>query len=89
MGAGPPGGHLACAAPADLSLVVISEPWSRSPEPASLLTAVSCCHHQPVPCPGVSRCCLSAGKEGNDDSYIRTVLSEKQASFQQRRVDLG
>lgn len=50
------GGQPASATPADLSLVVPpGEPQSRSSKSASNLTAVShCCHHPPVPCPGLS-----------------------------------
>lgn len=56
-----------------LSLVVVSEPGSRSPEPASRLTTVSCCYHQPVLRPGLSPCHLSAGK---DVRILRAVLTE-------------
>lgn len=48
-----------------LSLVVLSgDPRSRSPASASPLKTVDCCCcRQPVPCPGLSLCCLLAGEE--------------------------
>ncbi|TKC41432.1 hypothetical protein EI555_014515 [Monodon monoceros] len=60
------GGHGFLAFRENVSLSK-GEPQSRSPDSASHLTTVSCHCRQPIPCPGLSLCHLSAGEEGKDE----------------------
>lgn len=80
------GRRLASAAPGDPSLVVLpGEPQSRSPDSASHLTTVSCHCRQPIPCPGLSLCHLSAGEEVMYPVQEQ-VLSGEQVSLPAVRV---